>query len=54
MSKGYGKQNGLRIIVWNKGPAYFINKIEEITQLLSDKKNPYSCFIRNPNSHRGH
>ena len=40
MSHGYGKCKGLKIISWNKGSKFFVNKINDIKEML-DKFKPH-------------
>ena len=40
MAHGFGKFRGIKIISWNKGSKYMINKMKEIKELL-DQYNPH-------------
>ena len=38
MGKGYGKMKGLKIMHWNKGSKFLINKVHDIKSLLEVNK----------------
>ena len=38
MSKGYGKLKGIKVISWNKGSSYFVNKIGDIKEVINSNK----------------